>query len=144
MNLGPAHQRRALGEVPQTAVDREPQYAEESAEYVVDVVLLANAETNVTRSIDTDSDFLWVAKCGTQTGIYEVQFFLPNGRSMSGGTRVRNANYVGTAQFPVPLRPPELLPGGSQVRVNIKDLSGAGNTIQILLIGIKQFRTHAR
>ena len=90
--------------------------------------------------IDADADFIWTKLAGNSTGIYEVRFRLPSGRYMSS-SRIRNANLIGTAQFAVPIYPHVFIPAAGKIGIDIKDLSSAGNTVQICLIGWRRFRT---
>jgi len=108
---------------------------------VWDKVLTANQELiDQALIIDADSDFIWTKLAGNSTGIYEIRFRLPGGRYMSN-SRIRNANLIGTAQFGVPLYPHVFIPAAGKIGIDIKDLSAAGNTVQICLIGWRRFRT---
>jgi len=103
---------------------------------VYDKILTANQEL-----IDqADADFIWTKLAGNSTGIYEIRFRLPGGRYMSN-SRIRNANLIGTAQFGVPVYPYVFIPAAGKIGIDIKDLSAAGNTVQICLIGWRRFRT---
>jgi len=112
---------------------------EEPAVYVLEVQLSANQQrVDVPLFVDADSDFLWEALAGTSTGAYTIRVRLPNGRYMSNAA-VRNANAVGTAQFPVPVLPAVLVPAGNRIGFDLQDLSGASNTIQLVLIGRRRY-----
>lgn len=133
-----------LGEAPVTAAGPAPStgapYYEEDHQYVLNITLTANLNVVSLLNIDGDADFLWIAKAGSSTGIYRLQFTLPNSRRMSNA-QINNANYIGTAQWPVPLERPYLCPAGSTIAVNITDTSAAGNTVQLVFIGINRYRT---
>ncbi len=129
-----------LGEAPQTPPATQ-QYYEETHALTVDLTLSANQELlSQGIFIDSDGDFVLKAIVGTQTGAYAVRFRLPSGRYWPSAY-TRNSNLVGTAQFPVPVEPNAVFPAGSQVQFDIKDLSGASNTIQLVLIGSKLLKT---
>lgn len=114
---------------------------EEYCEYVFNKDLAANTEyLDLGINVDGDSDFLWQAVKGSQTGAYEILFRLPNNRPISSA-RVRNANAIGTAQFPVPIGEQGIrLNAGSKLSIDIKDLSAAPNTVQIVLVGKRLLR----
>jgi hypothetical protein len=115
--------------------------SQEPAEYVLSATLTANQELlDQALQIAGDSDFVWLGTKGVKTGEFEIRFKLPSGRYLSSA-RVRGANAVGTAQFPVPVVPGIRFAGGSNLGYDIKDLSGAPNDVQIVLIGMKLFRT---
>jgi len=129
-----------LGEAPLTPQAQSPGY-EEPFSIVFDVTLSANQEMlQQGVFIDSDGDFVLKGLVGTQTGNYQIRFRLPSGRSWPSGY-VRNGNLIGSAQFPVPVEPNAVFPAGSKIALDIKDLSGASNTIQIVLVGSKLFRT---
>ena len=108
---------------------------------VYDKILTANQELiDQAVIIDADADFIWTKLAGNSTGIYEIRFRLPGGRYMSN-SRIRNANLIGTAQFGVPVYPYVFIPAAGKIGIDIKDLSAAGNTVQICLIGWRRFRT---
>ncbi len=127
---------RMLGEVPLTPPAQQAYY-EEPAALTFDATLTSNQNLpSQALNLDSDGDFVLKAVCGTQTGAYSVRFRLPNGRYFPS-TYTRNVNLIGTAQFPVPIEPPVVFPAGSQIIVDLIDLSGAGNTIQIVFYGAK-------
>jgi hypothetical protein len=120
------------------------EFHEEYCEYVFDKELTASqALTDLSVFIDGDSDFLWQALKGTQDGTYKVRFRMPNGRYMSSAL-VNNASCVGSGAFPVPIGASGILLGaGTKLGIDITDTSaaGGGNTVQIVLVGIRRYRT---
>lgn len=115
-------------------------FYEEPASYVLDLSLTAGQERlDVPLFVESDSEFIWEALAGTSTGAYQIRIRLPNGRYMSNAA-VRNANAVGTAQFPVPVIPAVTVPAGGRLGFDVRDLSGSANTVQLVLIGRKRFR----
>ena len=115
-------------------------YYEEPALYVFDQALLASATiTDLSRTIDRDSDFLLARIHGTQTGSYTISVKLPNGRPISN-TPVANANLVGTAANPVFIGPPILYIAGSRIAIDLTDTSAAPNNIEIVFAGVRRYR----
>lgn len=115
-------------------------FHEEPGDVVLDKVLTSNQESlRQTAQIDADSDFLLYAILGSSTGAYDLRVQLPNGRYLNN-SYVKSSNYVGSAQFPVPLLAPVYFPAGSSIIVDLKDTSGAGNTIQLVFKGIRRYR----
>lgn len=118
-----------------------PRFFEEVFQYVFQTTLTGNQIVKEQRqTIDRDADFIWTSIWGTQTGNYSIQFRDANGRIMSSG-ELRNANAVGTAQFPVPLMKPRVIPGGGFITMNITELTGSSNTIELVFGGYKRFKT---
>jgi hypothetical protein len=108
-------------------------------DYVLDVVLTANQITQVQKSIDTDSDFLWEAvKITTATGTFNVQFTDARRYQLSDGYL---PSTVYTGADPYALGNALVEPAGGRFLVNLQDTSGAGNTIQIVFQGAKRYFT---
>jgi hypothetical protein len=118
------------------------QYYVEAGAEPFDLTLQANAESrDLSQYFAKDSTFLWTGVAGSQTGLFQVQFQLPDGRLLSSAP-VRNSNIIGTAQFPVPIWPAVRIgPNGKIGIATIKDLSGAANTIQIVFLGVRVYLT---
>lgn len=131
-----------LGEVPLTQTPNMSFY-EEPGEYVMDVSLTSGQEkTRQITQIDNDSDFIWLATVGSSTGVYKLKLQISgrSGRYMSS-SYVNNVNYVGSANFPVPLLHEVYFSAGSSISGDFLDTSGGANTIQLLFKGIKRFKT---
>lgn len=109
---------------------------------VFDLVMTANqTQTDLSQTFPKDAAFLWIGLAGVSTGAYKIQIQKPDGRLLSSAA-VRNANIVGTAQFPVPIFPAVRVPPGGRIGINtITDLSAAGNTIQLVFIGVRLYKT---
>jgi len=112
----------------------------EFAVYLFTVSLTGNQElTDQTIAIDADSDFIWTKLCGTSDGDYELRFRLPSGRYISS-SRIKKSNLVGSsATWAMPILPPVECPASGKIGVDIKDLSGAANNVQLALIGYRAF-----
>jgi hypothetical protein len=119
--------------------------------YPINVTLTANQSGiagNVTT--DNDADFELRELLASSTGAFQVQLtdrytsrpLLPQNLTDNAGNQVFGVNSVnifGTAQLPFILPIPYILLRQSTVAGLFKDLSGAGNTIQVILWGYKKF-----
>lgn len=114
-----------------------PGFRIDTYDYVLDVVLTANQITQVQKSIDTDSDFLWEAiKVTTATGAFNVQFTDARRYQLSDGYLPSS---VYTGADPYALGNALVEPAGGRFLVNLQDTSGSGNTIQIVFMGAKRY-----
>jgi len=118
--------------------------------YVFDIVLTAlQNRPNEKVVMDGGAAFRLKALSGTQTGAYRVRFRHASGEYMSSGgiqnsnDLVNNANMIGTAQFPFPIVPTTLFSASGHILIDIEDLSNAGNTVQICLIGANVYPSGA-
>lgn len=116
------------------------QFSAEPGVEVFDLVMTANQiQTDLAQSFPRDSSFLWTGLAGSSTSTYKLQIQLPDGTLLTSA-QVKNANIVGTAQFPVPIFPAVQVPAGGQIKIPIiTDLSGAGNTIQLVFLGVRLY-----
>ena len=141
MGMGEAPVTAAIAAGLQQARSEGLRYYHEPVFVAFNIVLTAlQVQPNQGVILDPDSDFIWYATFGTQTGIYEVRFRLPDGR-YDCNSRIRNANRVGTGNFPLPQTVPTLYAAGALIGVDIADLSNAGNTVQIIFAGLRRFKT---
>lgn len=125
---------------PQSAPDLAQYQRTEAGFYPYSVTLSANqALTDQSVIIDADSDFLVLGLVGTQTGNYRVNFKSQNGRYVAQ-SQLRNANIVGTGQFPVALPKPVIVAARGRLGIDITDLSGGSNTIELVFVGIRLYR----
>jgi len=121
---------------PQTAYE----YSVEPGPGVFDIVLTAAQEKkDLSQFFERDANFFWFGLHGNQTGAYSIQITLPNGRLFSAAP-INNANLIGTADSPVLIWPGQMVPAGGKLGLVVKDLSGAGNTIQIVFDGVRLYR----
>lgn len=115
-------------------------YYEEPAAIVLDITLSASqARNGVGVFVDGDGDFRLEAISGSSTGAYSLRFKTPREKNFPD-SQARNSNLVGTAAFPFPLPAPMTYPAGAKISFDLTDLSGASNTVQLVLIGYKLFR----
>lgn len=123
--------------------DSSPQgspYPDQSFDIPFDVTLTANQTLLTSQIIERDADFVWRAVvANSQTGIYQVQFDI-NGWYKLSPSQILNANLQSDPSSPYPIFPELTIPAGGRIGILITDLSGAGNTIEILFRGIKRFK----
>jgi hypothetical protein len=93
-----------------------------------------------TLAIQTDADF-WLGGwyVATATGNFQVQMQDSNGYQLQSGM-INSAAISAQASKPTVISPSHPFPAGSKVQFVIQDLSGATNTIQLVLKGWKRFR----
>ena len=127
----------------QGGATQQPDFIEEPGDYIFNYTLTANqAVQRVPVNIDRDSDFLLTGINGSSTGAYTLNFRLPSGR-LFASQQVNNANFVSTApNQPTPVGPPPIYRAGSTgPEMDLTDISGASNTLQIVFTGIKRLRS---
>jgi hypothetical protein len=113
------------------------------APFVVPFNAVIPANTNVPnlrRDVPTDADFIWRATVAdVQTGAYSVQFSDSQGYQFSDGL-IHYLNLSASAIAPAANGKEVVIPGGGKIGIDILDLSGAENTIQILFKGVKRYK----
>lgn len=112
-------------------------------DYTYDVVLTANqALADQSVAIHTDADFFWAALVlATATAAFRVRFADSSGYYLSSGYMNSAALLLGDIPFPFPIFHGLIFPAGGRIHVDIQDLSGAQNTIQLLFRGWKIYKT---
>jgi hypothetical protein len=119
------------------------QYSEEAGIYAYQVTLTANQPlTNQSLIVDGNSDFIMLAIHGTSTGSYVIRVRNNNDRFICSAF-LQNANFVGTAQFPVPLSKPFIVRATGRIAIDITDTSGASNTVELCFSGIRRYQVAA-
>lgn len=109
-------------------------------DYAYQVTLTAlQPLSDQTLSINGDADFIIRALCGYSTGAYSIRLRDAEGRYMSSA-QIRNTNLVGTRQWPTPMFPELVVPKNSRIGIDITDLSNAGNTVELVFVGVKRFQ----
>lgn len=103
------------------------------------VQIPASGSINATISVDKDSDFIVNKITGSAQGdaLVTIQEMGRDRQWMNTATHIRNI--IGGGWSPNVLPSPRFLPAGSVVSVNLQDLSGATNNIELNLIGVKLF-----
>jgi len=113
--------------------------------YIYQVVLAANQMLrDQQQPIDTDSDFvLRAVQLTANTGVFAVRFSDSQGYYLSNGL-LRSAIFlVGTVAVPYAVFPELVLPSGGRIGIDIQDLSGAPNTVELTFRGVKRYRVPA-
>ena len=106
-------------------------------DYVYNVQLIANQALNDQIQTDNDFPFAWRAiVVNLLSGAFSVQFSIGNWYNLSSG-QIHSSNLQSDPSNAYPIVPELLVPAGAKIGVNITDLSAAGNTIQIILRGVK-------
>ena len=115
-------------------------YRDVSFDYVYNpAVLTANLVRQDQLSIDNDADFCWRAiVINAFTGIFAVRFSDSDWYWLSSA-RITNTNIQGDPASPYPWFPEVIIPAGGRIGIDIQDLSGAENTIQMLFRGVKRY-----
>lgn len=117
-------------------------YIDVSFDYPYSVALTANQSLrDQVVALDTDADFVWRAViANASTGAYQIRFSDSQGYYLSNGMIPNNALLYGTVPLPYPIFPEIVLPAGGRIGIDITDLSGSGNTVQLLFRGVKRYR----
>ncbi len=105
------------------------------------VIATANLELpSLQKSVPTDADFVWRGTvANTQTGAYSVRFADSQGYFFADGL-IHYLNLSASATAPSVNGKEVVIPAGGTIGVDIRDLSGAPNTIQILFLGVKRYK----
>lgn len=116
-------------------------YTDVDFTYPYDVSLTANQKlSDQTVATTNDADFAWRAiVIGLATGAFSIRFSDSQGYYLSNGF-VASANIVADAASPWPVFPEIIIPAGGRIGIDIQDISGQSNTIQIAFRGVKRYR----
>jgi hypothetical protein len=107
--------------------------------YPLNPPALTALQANVPASVvvNNDADFEWRWIIGNSTGLYSVQLVDNYTTRPLMQAYINAENMVGTAQLPFILPKPWVLRRTSSISALFTDRSGAGNTIQLCLVGYK-------
>lgn len=103
-------------------------------------VITGNGQANLITRIDADADFLVRKIVGNRTGAYTLQISDSAAADSWQDQPVSDANQVGTAQYPYLLAKPRLIGRNSTISIQMNDLSGSTNTVQLIYEGAKVYR----
>lgn len=115
-----------------------PGFRDESKWYVVNFTLTANQSQRGVVDIELDADFIWRAHCYASTSTFTLQFTDHKGFSLSNAP-VASANYSNDPANPTAWESEITVPKRAKITIDVTDTSGAGNTVQIVLIGVHRF-----
>ena len=108
-----------------------------SFSYVFDQVLVANQALATFKAMDNEADFIWWGTWVSRfTGAFTVRFADGNMRYLSDAQLV-SAGLSFDPSAPYPTFPQVIIPAGGRIGIDITDISGGGNTIQIVFAGAK-------
>lgn len=115
---------------------------DQSFDYPFDLVMASGANLpNEGIRTDTDSDFLLLGLVINDftSNLFTLQFKDSNGNYFSGKPLLAQ-NYMGQGSAPY-IFPglPRIFPPGSSLGIQITNLSGAQNTVQLAFRGLKRF-----
>jgi len=110
--------------------------------YPYDVTLTALQSLNDEAvAIHTDSDFsLRAIRVASATGAFRIRLNDSQGYYLSSGKLYSGNFMTGGVPFPFPLGVQFTFPAASRIGIEIEDLSGAQNVIEILFEGAKIYR----
>ena len=116
-------------------------YVDVNFDYVYQVTLTAlQALADQVVALSNDADFVWRAViANSQTGAYKIRFSDSQGYYLSNALIPNSALLYGTVAEPYPIFPEIILPAGGRIGIDITDLSGSGNTVQLLFRGVKRY-----
>lgn len=113
--------------------------------YLVNVVLAASTGAGVAGAplatqlnIDSRAPFEVYGITGNSTGAFDIQITDSTSRQWQNNP-VNNVNMVGTAQQLFPLPVPAVLAASASLNITLRDLSGAGNTVQLVFCGYELY-----
>lgn len=104
------------------------------------VLLASTTLAGQTVQIQTDSDFeLRAWYISTATGLFQIRLGDATGYQFSSGFIISPGISTDPAN-PTVFSPQHPFPAGSRIMIDIQELSGSDNTIQIVFKGVKRFR----
>lgn len=120
-------------------------YPDQSYDIPYDIVLTANQQLLDSKPIERDADFVWraIVIAAATSQLFKVQFDV-NGRDRLSPSQILAANYQSDPSSPYALWPEWTVPAGGRIGIFITDLSGAGNTIEIVFRGCKRTPAQAQ
>ncbi len=96
--------------------------------------LAANATVTLNYQV-VNFPFRWLLAVAASTGLFKTQIYDQGRTYYLSPAQIRSDCEWGTAQQPMPLLTPYTFQQNTQVQFTVTDLSGANNTIQLVLIG---------
>ena len=105
--------------------------------YTLPVALGANERKDFQLLIDADSDFLVEKVYSFETGPFRLQVLDSTTSYQWFSDRIRMDNFFGDAEYPNELPTPIALRRGTTLNLDIEDLSGAPNTLELVFEGYR-------
>jgi len=99
----------------------------------------ANDNRSVSIPTDNDSHFLLYKITGARDGSCTIDVKDAARDRQWMNTPIHFDNFVGNGHFPNILPSPRFIPRGSVIALNLTDLSGATNTVELNFIGVKLY-----
>lgn len=117
-------------------------YVDVDFTYVYQVDLTANQFLrDQVLALATDADFVWRALVApNQTGAYAVRFSDSQGYYLSNAMIPYSNFLYGTVPVPYPIFPELVLPAGGRIGIDIQNLTGSANTVDLTFRGVKRYR----
>jgi hypothetical protein len=113
---------------------------DEPFEYVKDIILTALQVTTESIDLQPDADFIARALfIATSTGPFKIRWS-DSRQYFTSSNRIDSRNLSSDGAAPYPIVPELPLPANGRIGIDIENLSGAGNTIQLVFRGVKRFR----
>ncbi len=113
--------------------------------YPYDGLLLASAAKSDVIKTNTDADFQMT---GIIINVYtDIRFSFRiniNGVYFMSASEILAANVNGDPSAPFPVMGKFVIPRGADININLTELSGADNTVEILFRGMKLFGNNQR
>lgn len=112
----------------------------EAFDYAADISLTANQSSILSIDIDAETDFVWLAVViSQQTGAFAVKFSDARQWYLSN-ERIHSGNLSSNAATPYPILPARKIDANGKIVIDILDLSGANNDVQIVCRGYRLVR----
>jgi hypothetical protein len=106
-------------------------------QYTANQSLAGNASGTVQTRIQADSNFVIRKMLALSTGNFQIRLSDTASGSLWQTDFIQRDNILGNAQYPAKLSKPRLVKRNSAIQVELTDLSGAPNDIQVVFEGAK-------
>jgi len=137
MNYANQYAPVGFGGLPNGAPDG---FLDKPFSYVYDVTLTA-LQSLLSQQIPIQTDSAFLARgvyISAATGTFAFRWSDANNWYHSDGL-ITSQNFSTFAGQPFVILPEELYPAGSKITIDIADTSNAGNTIEIVFVGVKRY-----
>lgn len=118
-------------------------YEDRNFDYVYDTPaagIAGNATLNDFLTLNNDAAFIWMGiYIAKNTGAFTL-WLSDSRQSYLSSSPIVNLNLPGDSSSPYPIDPPMVIPAGGRIGVQLVDLSGVTNNIEIVFRGFKRFK----